>query len=158
MAKLGGLKMVEPKKPETKKKATDPASPGQKLAAAAVHIRKTAGAGLPVDVYKRFLVADLREAGLTVEQDVAFPVQYKDLTIKDAFTMDIVMGDAVVVLRSDNGDVDYREEAATYLRHSGKTEAYIVNFGARSSGKMIAKATARKAPVTFGPADKGKVN
>lgn len=158
MARIGGLKIVEQKKEEQKKRAADPNSPGQKLAAAVANIRKAAGAGLPLAVYKRFLVAELKEAGVSVEQDVPFPVRYKDLVIKDAFTADIVMGNAIVVLRSDGGDADCRDEAATFLRHSGRQDAYIVNFSAKDPRKMMAKASTRAASISFGPADKAKVN
>ena len=159
MARIGSLKIVEPKKEEQPKKPVNPDSPGQKLVVAVSNIRQSVGAGLPLAVYKRYLVAELKEAGLSVEQDVAFPVRYKDLIIKDAFTADIVIGsDAIVILRSDNGAGDFRDEAATCLRHSGKKDAYMVNFSAKDRRKMIAKASARSADISFGATDKGKVN
>ena len=159
MAKLGSLKIVEAKKPEQKKVAVNPDSPGQKLVMAVANIRKSVGAGLPLSVYKRFLVAELKEAGVSVEQDIPFPVRYKDLTIKDAFTADIVMGrDAIVILRGDNGDADYRDEASTYLQHSGKKDAYIVNFGAKDMRKTVVKASRRAAEITLGSNDKSKMN
>lgn len=159
MAKLGGLKIVEPKRAASQKKAAGPNSPGQKLVTAVTNVRKSVGAGLPLAVYKRFLVAELKEAGLSVEQDVPFPVRHKDLTIKDAFTADIVIGnDAIVILRGDNGAGDFRDEAATFLRHSGKKDAYMVNFSAHDPRKMIAKASVRSAEVAVGIKDKSKVN
>ncbi len=159
MARIGSLKIVEQKKEEQRKKAADPNSPGQKLVTAVNDIRKSVGAGLPLNVYKRFLMAALKEAGVSVEQDVAFPVRHKDLTIKDAFTADIVMGsDAIVILRGDNGGGDYRDEAGTFLRHSGRKDAYMVNFSAKDPRRMIAKASVRKADISFGATDKGKMN
>lgn len=157
MAKLGSLKIVEQKKEEPRKKSVDPNSQGQQLVVAVNNIRKSVGAGLPLAVYKRFLMAELKGAGVSVEQDVPFPVRHKDLIIKDAFTADIVMGsDAIVILRADNGAADYRDEASTFLRHSGRKDAYMVNFSAKDPRKTIAKASVRKADISFG--GKGRVN
>lgn len=162
MTKLGGLKIVE-KKAEQKKEVRLPSpapsgSAGQKLAQAAYIVRKTLGAGLGREVYRQCLAEELRAAGLSVTEDVPFPVKYKNMNIARAFTADIVMGDAIVVLHCDSGDADCREEAATYLRHSGRADAYMVNFSAKDPRRMIAKASSRAASLSFGSADKGKVN
>jgi len=164
MTKLSGLKIVE-KKPEQKKEVK-PASPapsgsaGQTLAHAAYTVRNTLGGGLGKDVYRKCLAEELREAGLSVTEDISFPVKYKNLNIASAFTADIIIGGSALVVIHAGQVMDaaiLRDQATAFLKISGLSDVYIIDFSAKDMRQAVIKASARSAEITVNP-DKGSVN
>ncbi|MBI4030433.1 MAG: GxxExxY protein [Proteobacteria bacterium] len=164
MTRLGALKIVEQKieKKEENKPASPPLSDsaGQKLAQAAYTVRKTLGGGLGKDIYRQCLAEELRRAGLSVVEDISFPVKYGNMNIAGAFTADIVIGGtSLVVIHAEHAsDADYlRDQAATFLKISGLSNVYIMNFAAKDMRQAVIKASARSAKIIINP-DKGSVN
>lgn len=154
MAKLGNLKMVDPRKAA---KASD--ALGQRLAHAAFDVHRAVGPGFSAAVYKQCLAAELRAAGMDVETDVAFPLTYKTITVEGAFAADIVVnGLALIVVRAEPRSDDHKDQLASFLKASGKTEAYLMNFGLKDMRQGIARAVVRPAQISFGAPDADKMN
>jgi GxxExxY protein len=154
VAKLGNIKMIDPRKAA---KGSD--ALGQRIAQAAFDVHRAVGPGFAPGVYKQCLAAGLREAGMAVETDVAIPLAYKTITIDHAFTADIVVnGTAVIVVRAEPKSDDHKDQLASFLKASGKTEAYLMNFGLKDMRQGIARATVRPAQISFGAPDADKMN
>lgn len=165
MTKLGGLKIVEKKaEPKREDKPLSPALPGsagQKLAQAAYIVRKTLGAGLNRDVYRQCLAEELRETGMSVVEEVSFPVKYKNLNIANAFTADIVIeGTTLVAIHAEHfPDTHFlRDQATAFLKISGLSDVYIIDFSAKDMRQAVIKASAKSAEITINPAKGSSVN
>ena len=154
MAKLGSLKMIDPRKA-----AKAPDALGQRIAVAAFDVHRAVGPGFAATVYKQCLVAELRAGGMDVETDVTFPLTYKTVTIENAFTADIVVnGTALIVVRAEPRSDDQKDQLASFLKASGKAEAYLMNFGLKDMRQGIARAAVRPAQISFGAPDADKMN
>ena len=88
------------------------------------------GPGLLEGAYEAALMHELIENGLDARRQVALPVIYKGVEIKDAYKADIIVENSVILelksvesLSRANG-----KQIINYLKLSGLTFGYLVNF------------------------------
>ena len=96
------------------------------------HLHNTIGPGLLESAYEAFLAGSLREAGLNVRQQVALPARYREITIENAFRIDLLVEDRLIVeIKSiERLAPVHSKQLLTYLRMTNQPVGLWLNFGA----------------------------
>lgn len=98
---------------------------------AAIQVHRALGPGLLESVYEIVLAYELQQRGLQVERQVPVPIKYKDIIFNEAFKADIMVNNKVVLeLKSvEHVTLAHKKQIQTYLRLTGCTLGYLLNFG-----------------------------
>lgn len=98
---------------------------------AAYHIHVALGPGLLESAYEKILAYELAKRGLDVKRQVRLPVRYDGHDFDDAFVIDLLINDLVIVeLKStDETHPIHRKQLLTYLKLANKRLGLLVNFG-----------------------------
>lgn len=96
----------------------------------AMALHQALGPGLLEKTYEECLAHDLRLANLVVRQQVPFPLVYGKLVLADAYRIDLLVNDSVIVeLKSVETITSlHAAQLLTYLRFSRKRVGLILNF------------------------------
>ena len=105
---------------------------GTAIVDAAVEIHRHLGPGLLESVYEMVLAYELNARGLQVERQVPISIAYKEMTFKEAFRADLLVGGKVIVELKSLEQINnaHRKQVQTYLRLAGLKLGYLLNFGA----------------------------
>lgn len=97
---------------------------------AAIKVQTTVGPGLLESAYRMCLAHELQARGHQVKQEVPLEVRYDDLVLPQAYRMDLVVDDALVLELKTVERLSPAHEAQllTYLRFSGKRVGLLFNF------------------------------
>jgi len=98
---------------------------------ASIRIHSQLGPGLFESVYQKCLAHELQKGGLRVQQEVILPIEYDDLIIKDAFKIDLLVNDIVIIELKAVTELQpiHHTQLTTYLRLSNKRLGLLINFG-----------------------------
>jgi len=98
---------------------------------AAFQIHSRLGPGLFESVYETVLAHELQKRGLRVARQVSIPIRYDDLVFKDAFRLDLLVDDLVIVeLKSiEQLAPVHKKQVITYLKLAEKRLGLLINFG-----------------------------
>lgn len=98
---------------------------------AALGIHKKLGPGLLESVYELVLVSELERRGHEVKSQVPVRFEYNGKVIENAFRIDVLVDDAVVVeLKSTETFVPvHAKQLKTYLALTGHRLGLLLNFG-----------------------------
>lgn len=93
--------------------------------------RQLGGAGLLEDVYEEALCHELESQGILVARQLSVPVTYKGKRLKKPLTLDVLVGDKVIVETKacEKYNPLFGAQLLTYLRLSGKKLGLVINFG-----------------------------
>lgn len=96
----------------------------------AIGVHRTLGPGLLESTYRRCLAIELTARGHLVRQEVGIPLRYRGETIQDAFRIDLLVDEKVVVELKAVDAVQPVHEAQllTYLRLGGFPLGLLLNF------------------------------
>ena len=96
------------------------------------HLHAALGPGLLESAYEAFLAGSLREAGLSVRQQVSLPARYRNTTIENAFRIDLLVNDCLIVEIKSHERLApvHSKQVLTYLRLTGQPVGLLMNFGA----------------------------
>lgn len=96
-------------------------------------MHRALGPGLLESTYETCLVYELRERGLTVEQQKPLPVRYKDIELECGYRLDVLVeGRVVVELKSvEQLEPIHKAQVLTYLRLSGCRIGLLMNFNVK---------------------------
>lgn len=96
----------------------------------AMALHQALGPGLLEKTYEECLAYDLRKSGLAVKQQVHFSLVYGNLELADAYRIDLLVNNLVIVeLKSVETITSlHAAQLLTYLRFSGKRVGLILNF------------------------------
>jgi GxxExxY protein len=99
---------------------------------AALRVQRALGPGLLGSAYEACLAHELRLDGHRVERQVEPGLTYRGLDIPQAFRLDLLVGDLVVVeLKVVQAFTDaHRAQILSYLRFSNRPIGLLLNFGA----------------------------
>lgn len=105
----------------------------RRIIGAAIEVHKTVGPGLLESAYQACLAFELRDRGLTVEEQRSLPVIYKDVHLDCGYRMDLLIEDSII------GEIKAVEQLApiheaqllSYLRLARKPVDLLINFHAR---------------------------
>ena len=97
---------------------------------AAIEVHRHLGPGLLESAYEACLSWELRARGMAVEEQVAVPLTYKDLQLRFAYRLDLVVERSVIVevkaVERLHPLID--AQVLTYLKLTGLSRALILNF------------------------------
>jgi GxxExxY protein len=104
---------------------------------AGIEVQKSLGAGLLESAYETCLAYELERSGHTVERQVSVPIRYRDLTIANAFRMDLLIDGVLVVELKVAESITKEHEAQilSYLRFSEKPIGLLMNFALQPLAK-----------------------
>lgn len=68
-----------------------------KIIGAALEVHKNLGAGLMESAYEQALIYELKKIRLEVKQQVYLPVIYKEMNIDNAYKVDLIVNDKVII-------------------------------------------------------------
>ena len=93
-------------------------------------VHKELGPGLLASAYQRALAHEMKLRALNFEEQKLCPVQYKELTIDDAYRLDFLVGGVVVVeLKVVDALLDvHMAQVLTYLRFTRCRIGLLFNF------------------------------
>lgn len=97
-----------------------------------LQLHRDVGPGLLESAYQAFLAAALVERGLIVEEQKAITVTYRGVTVKDAFRVDLLVEDSLILeIKSlERLAPVHSMQLLTYLRMTDLPVGLLMNFGA----------------------------
>jgi GxxExxY protein len=97
---------------------------------AAIEVHKALGPGLLESVYQRCLLKELHIRGVWVESEVPVTVEYKGDVITEAYRVDLLVNNKLVVeLKAvDQLTAVHKAQLLTYLRLMNKKLGLLINF------------------------------
>lgn len=96
----------------------------------AIDIHSSLGSGLLEHVYHECLFHKLRKEGLQVEKEKSIPIKYDDLTISNAYFIDILVENKLVLeLKSvEQLTENHFAQTLTYLKLGNYKLGLLINF------------------------------
>jgi GxxExxY protein len=97
---------------------------------ASMKVHTALGAGLLETIYETCLAHELEKQGLTVKKQAALPIVYDDLRVDNAFRIDLLVDDKVVVeLKAiDKLLPVHTAQLLSYLKLGKYKLGYLLNF------------------------------
>ncbi len=97
----------------------------------AVALHRDLGPGLLETVYELTLARALERRGLSVQRQVAVPIEYEGETFAEGFRADLIVECKVLLeLKSmERVTPAHKKQLLTYLRLTGLKLGYLLNFG-----------------------------
>lgn len=101
-----------------------------KIIGLAIEVHKNLGPGLLEKTYEECLCIELENNGLKYECQKLVPIIYKGKEIKDAYRIDILVEDCVILELKAVEKIDkiHKAQLLTYLKLSNKEIGLLVNF------------------------------
>jgi GxxExxY protein len=95
------------------------------------HLHRDLGPGLLESAYEALMQEMLRQSGLQVERQVAVPLRYKGVVVDNAFKIDLLVENLLVVeLKSiEKLSAVHGKQVLTYLRLMDLPLGLLMNFG-----------------------------
>ena len=111
----------------------------------AIEIHKSLGPGLLESVYTACLKYELQENGIYVEQQVPFPLIYKDVYLELGYRLDLWVEKTIVVeLKSVEALTDvHTAQVLTYIKLSGSKLGLLINFNEKTLIKGLKRLIAK---------------
>ena len=111
----------------------------------AIEIHKSLGPGLLESVYTACLKYELQEKGIYVEQQVPFPLIYKDVYLELGYRLDLWVEKTIVVeLKSVEALTDvHTAQVLTYIKLSGSKLGLLINFNEKTLIKGLKRLIAK---------------
>jgi len=102
----------------------------ERVIGAAIEVHRELGPGLLESSYEAALLHELGLQGLAVDHQIFLPIRYKDLEIKEAYRLDLVVEGAVIVEVKTVESLRpiHSAQLLTYLRMSKKNLGLLINF------------------------------
>ncbi len=99
---------------------------------AAIEVHRDLGPGLLESTYEASLQHELELRGIASQRQLLLPIHYKNLLIPDAYRMDLLVEDSLVVeIKTVQSLLPvHSAQVLTYLRMSGKHLGLLINFHA----------------------------
>ena len=97
---------------------------------AAIKVHKTLGPGLLESVYEACLYHELVQRGLRVERQVAVPIVYDGITLREGLRLDLLVNDHVIceLKTVESLQPIHQAQLLTQLKLSGRRLGLLLNF------------------------------
>lgn len=101
-----------------------------KVVHAAYQVHSELGPGLLESVYELCLFHELKKINAKVERQVSVPIKYRDMVFEDAFRMDLLVEDQIIVeLKAVESLLPIHEaQLLTYLKLTKRRVGLLLNF------------------------------
>ena len=105
----------------------------ERIIGAAIEVHRMLGAGLLESAYEACLTSELRKRGLRVERQEPLPLTDKDVKVKCAYRMDLVVEGCVVVeVKSVSRLVPvHGSQLLSYLKAADLRVGIVLNFNVK---------------------------
>ena len=82
-------------------------------------------------MYEAVLARQLKQAGLSVQRQVAVPIHFEGLSFDEGFRADLIVNQKVIIELKSVETVHpvHKKQLLTYLRLTGRKLGYLLNFG-----------------------------
>ncbi len=102
----------------------------ERIIGAAIEVHRHLGPGLLESAYEQCLVYELEQLGLLVQRQAVLPVVYKGIELTQAYRIDILVGNKVVVeVKAVEALTDtHCAQVLSYLRFSHCQVGLLINF------------------------------
>ena len=96
----------------------------------ALAIHRKLGPGLLETVYRKVLAFELRQRGLTVQEEVGIPVVWDDIQLEIGFRADLIVQQKVIVEVKAIHEIApvHKKQLLTYLRLADMRLGLLINF------------------------------
>ena len=101
-----------------------------KIIGAALEVHKKLGVGLLENAYETALVYELQKLGFDVKQQYSLPLNYKDIEIQNAYRIDVLVENKVIVeVKSvlELHPINFAQ-TKTYLKFTNLKLGLLINF------------------------------
>ena len=100
---------------------------------AAIEVHRSLGPGMLEAVYSRCLARELEVRGIGYRTQVSVPITFKGMVVENAFRMDILVEDQLVLeLKAVQAlEAVHSAQLLTYLRAAHKPLGLLINFNVR---------------------------
>lgn len=102
----------------------------EKIIGLAIEIHRHLGPGLLESAYQECLIYEITKAGIHVEVEKTLPITYKEITLKKAYRIDLLVENKLIVeLKTveEFTDVHYAQ-ILTYLKFGKYSTGLLINF------------------------------
>ncbi|MFZ4927735.1 GxxExxY protein [Chryseobacterium sp. Mn2064] len=101
-----------------------------KIIGAALEVHRNLGVGLLENAYEVALAYELKELGFKVESQLALPLKYKNELIKNAYRIDLIVEDKVIIEIKSVLDIHpiFYSQVLTYLKLTNIKLGLLINF------------------------------
>lgn len=101
-----------------------------KIIGAALEVHKTIGVGLLENTYEIALAYELKKLELKVENQILLPLKYKEVSIDNAYRIDLIVEDKVIVEIKSVLDIHpiFYSQVLTYLKLTNIKLGLLINF------------------------------
>lgn len=101
-----------------------------KIIGAALEVHKTIGVGLLENAYEIALVYELKKLGLKVENQILLPLKYKEVSIDNAYRIDLIVDSKVIIEIKSVLDIHpiFYSQVLTYLKLTNIKLGLLINF------------------------------
>ncbi len=110
-----------------------------KIRGAIFNVYNNLGPGLLESAYEVALRIELEKAGCQVQTQVYLPILYEEVTIPNAFRIDMLVDDKVIIELKAVASMQevFFSQLMTYLKLTGKKLGILVNFKTTDISKSI---------------------
>ena len=93
-------------------------------------VHKALGPGLLESAYQQCLAWELRQQGLSIKEQVSVPIRYKALEVSNAYRLDMLIEDEVIVELKAVEKIEpvHVAQMLTYLKVNGLRLGLLLNF------------------------------
>jgi len=97
---------------------------------AAIEVHRELGPGLLESAYEECLGHEFTERGILFRRQVMMPVVYKNIKLRDAYRLDFLIQDQLILelKATDRKQEVHEAQLLTYLRLSGLKKGLLINF------------------------------
>ncbi|HOG76020.1 MAG TPA: GxxExxY protein [Candidatus Marinimicrobia bacterium] len=96
----------------------------------AYHIHRELGPGLLESVYEKVLMYELEKKGLNIDNQVAIPVRYYEISLELGFRADLIIENKIIIELKSVEEIlpVHKKQLLTYLKLTGLKLGLLINF------------------------------
>lgn len=101
-----------------------------KIIGAAIEVHRNLGVGLLENAYETALAYELKQQGIDVQQQISLPLKYKEVTIENAYKIDLIVENKVIVEVKAVLELHpvFYAQVLTYLKLTDLRLGLLINF------------------------------
>jgi len=101
-----------------------------KIIGAALEVHRNLGVGLLESTYESVLAYELKKSGFNVKQQVYLSLQYKEISIENAYKIDLLVEDKVIIEIKSVLEMHpvFSAQLLTYLKLTNLKLGLLINF------------------------------
>lgn len=101
-----------------------------KIIGAAIEVHKNLGVGLLENAYETALAYELKQLGMDVKQQVSLPLKYKEVTVENAYRIDLIIENKVIIEVKSVLELNpvFHSQVLTYLKLTNLNLGLLINF------------------------------